>query len=92
MKSFVNVTLAALLALPVYAGVTTASATPLLRTVVCADGTTFTVGDQVTDDIVCAEHGGVMPKTPGYGSKIKSKSGTSAIPLKAKRMPTRTRS
>ncbi|MEP3276325.1 MAG: hypothetical protein ABJN26_07390 [Stappiaceae bacterium] len=85
MKKIINVTVATLFALPVYAGVTTTNATPLMHTVVCADGTSFTVGDAIADNILCAEHGGVKPKSPGYGSKVKTNSGTPAVPLNAKR-------
>ena len=63
-----------------------ASATPLQRTVYCNDGSVFTVGDQVTDQQVCQNHGGVMPKhRRPVGGGIKADAGTvPPIPLVAK--------
>ncbi len=52
-----------------------ANATPLMRTVYCADGSVFKVGDELTDAQVCAQHGGVK-KNKGIVGKIKANTGT----------------
>lgn len=53
-----------------------AGATPLMRTVYCADGTVYKVGDHVTNEQVCANHGGVMPlhQRPPSGGILKDDS------------------
>ena len=52
----------------------------------CADGTIFVLnGDEITDDVACAYHGGVSPVAVFVGgTDIKNNTPIPAIPLKAK--------
>ncbi|MEM8813748.1 MAG: hypothetical protein AAGF59_14130 [Pseudomonadota bacterium] len=59
MRNTVLTILAALTAGSLVGATVSAVATPLMRTVQCADGTVYNLGDEITDAQACANHGGV---------------------------------
>lgn len=62
-----------------------ANSTPLLRTIQCADGTIFTLGDAITDEIACADHGGLSPTRVPSKTNIKANNTVPPIPFKAQK-------
>lgn len=64
----------------------TASATPLMRTVYCNDGSIFKVGDELTDEQICSQHGGVKRHRGTVGLDVKTNHGIPPVPAKINRV------
>ncbi|WP_162651915.1 hypothetical protein [Lentilitoribacter sp. Alg239-R112] len=84
MNKLILAALATLTAGTMMSTVVASNATPLMRSVQCADGTVFKLGDEITDEIACADHGGVSNTTVVTPSQLQTNSGIDPIPLKPK--------